>query len=293
MYNPQAGGKALPVEDLVSALVKRGAKVITQCTKDDDYAEALEKVCDFILIAGGDGTIEKVAKLIVHKPVPIAILPFGNANNIATSLNVETALDGIINNWKNRNFSKFSVGSILINREKEYFLESVGWGLFSEVLSKNKARKKKKKASAKTKDKVESGLNMLNESIKELRPSYYGILLDGKDYSGNYLWVEIMNTQSMGPQLNMAPDARHGDEFLDVVLVKEEDRENLELFLNIQNSQEVTNGFKIYKAKKIKVRSLESIHIDDEIYKPKSSDPSSQEWMEISLIPQFFWVINA
>ena len=294
MYNPQAGEKALEVEDLVSALEKRGAKVITQCTKDDDYAKALEHACDFILIAGGDGTIEKVAKLIVHKPTPIAILPFGNANNIAQSLNVETALDGIINNWKNKNFSKFSVGSILINQETHYFLESVGWGLFSEVLSKSKADKKKKEKSSTTReDKVGSGLSMLNQSVQEIQASNYSIFLDGKDYSGYYLWVEIMNTQSMGPQLKMAPEASHGDEFLDVVLVKEADRKNLELFLNTQNGQGNTNGFNILKAKKIRVNSRESIHIDDEFYKPKNSGPFHQEWLEISIIPQFFWVINA
>jgi diacylglycerol kinase family enzyme len=292
MYNPQAGEKSLPVDGLVSALEKRGAKVITQSTKADGYAKALEKVCDFILIAGGDGTIEKVAKLIVHNPVPIAILPFGNANNIAASLNVEMALDEIINNWKKRNFSKFSVGSILINGEKEYFLESVGWGLFSEVLSKSKEEKNKITASAKVEDKVESGLTLLNEEINELQPAFYEIQLDGMDYSGSYLWVEIMNTQSMGPQLKMAPEARHGDEFLDVVLIKEEDREKLKFFLN-ENRKSNGNGFRILKAKNIKTFSFESIHIDDEIYKPKKFDPSDQAWLEISLVPQFFWIINA
>src|SRR5690554_5575017 len=92
MYNPQAGTQEVPVTDIVAALIQKGAQVVAQCTKMDDYAKALEKTCDFILIAGGDGTVGKVVKLIIAKQVPIAILPFGNANNIATSLEVDTAV---------------------------------------------------------------------------------------------------------------------------------------------------------------------------------------------------------
>src|SRR5690606_22534972 len=138
MYNPQAGGSDLPVEELVNGLKRRGAKVFTQCTKEDDYTEALEKSCDFMLIAGGDGTIEKIAKKLVHKKIPIAILPFGNANNIAQSLDVDTALDVIVSSWLAKDFRKFSVGAILIDNESRYFLESAGWGLFAEMLNRIK-----------------------------------------------------------------------------------------------------------------------------------------------------------
>lgn len=301
MYNPEAGNKALQAEDVVTALKMRGAEVVTQCTKTENYPEALEKPCDFIIIAGGDGTIEKIAKLLVDNPVPIAILPFGNANNIAQSLNVETALDGILHSWKIKDFSKFSVGSISIDHESQNFLESVGWGLFAEVLSEIHLEKKYKKPKAveieadmeKEGNKVEKGLNKLAQVVKELRPTYYGIMVDGEDYSGHYLWVEIMNTQSMGPQLQLAPEAHHGDDYLDVFLVKEEDRQKLNLFLNSQDFDMKPHQFKTLKAKNILVKSQEPIHIDDEIYHPKRIPSGSGDWLEISLHPQHFWVINA
>ena len=290
MYNPQAGGSDLPVEELVNGLQKRGAKVFSQCTKEDDYTEALEKSCDFVLIAGGDGTIEKIAKKIVHKKVPIAILPFGNANNIAQSLDVDTALDAIVNSWLAKEFRKLSVGTILIDNESKYFLESVGWGLFAEVLNTIRSDKKKKQKDAiDKKDKVTSGLSRLSKALKELKPSYYELFLDGVDHSGDYLWVEIMNTQSMGPQLQLAPEASHGDEFLDVVIVTEDERESLDGFLNSQNGGENPHPFSTIKAKTIKVKSPEPIHIDDEIHQ---SSPD-KDWLEISLVSQYFWVINA
>lgn len=292
MYNPKAGNKGLAVEELVEGLTKRGAEVKTQDTKKDDYEETLEEKSDFIIIAGGDGTVEKLAKLMIHKKTPIAILPFGSANNIANSLDVEKTFDSIIKSWENKDFSKFSVGSIILNQKNKYFLESVGWGLFAEVLSKIKSKKKKRKKtpSSTKQSKVELGLNKLSEAVKDLQPSYYEILLDGEDRSGYYLWVEIMNTQSMGPQLQMAPDAKHGDDFLDVVLVKEEELENLKLFLNIHGQSGKNHDFKTLKAKNIRVKTLEPLHIDDEIFESKNPD---KDWLEISLFSQFFWVINA
>src|SRR5690554_5328450 len=145
MYNAQAGGNPLPVEDLVKRLEKRGAEVLAKDTKEDDYKNALEEPCDFILIAGGDGTIEKIAKKIIHRNVPVALLPCGNANNIAESLDVDTALSAIVNSWDKRDFRKFTVGSIAVDGERQEFLESVGWGLFANVLKEVKANKKDKK----------------------------------------------------------------------------------------------------------------------------------------------------
>src|SRR5690606_5750365 len=214
-----------------------------QNTKTDDYAEALETACDFVLIAGGDGTVGKVVKLIVAKQVPFAILPFGNANNIANSLKVDTALNTIIHSWQQRDFKKFSIGTITTDQKKEYFLESVGWGLFADVLSTIKSEKKQGKKNGNSRRKVEEGLTHLLKAVGEMQASYYHIMLDGKDHSGNYLWVEVMNTRSMGPKLLMAPEALHEDEFLDVVLVREGEEENLKAFIHRQNNEEENNHF--------------------------------------------------
>lgn len=292
LYNPTAGEKELQVDTLVKGLHARGAEVIIQSTKDDDYEKVLDLSPDFVIIAGGDGTVEKLTKKLVDKNIPIAILPAGSANNIANSLNVEATLDGIINSWHSKNFCKFSMGMVVVEQNKDYFLESVGWGLFSEVLSKTKTEKKnqKKNSSSSQKDKVESGLDKLSQSLEDLQASYIDIFLDGKDYSGDYLWVEIMNTQSMGPQLKLAPEAKAGDDFLDVVLVKEDEREILKEFIDNQSEEGPNPYFKTIKSKQIKVKTSETFHIDDEIHKGVKED---KRWAKISLFYRYFWVINA
>ena len=60
-----AGGDGLPLKDLEKSLKKRGAKVTVQNTKEEGYAKTLNKDADFVVIAGGDGTIEKVSRLMV------------------------------------------------------------------------------------------------------------------------------------------------------------------------------------------------------------------------------------
>lgn len=293
MYNPEAGGSALPKEDLVRGLERRGATVLAQDTKEEGYEKSLEHPCDFILIAGGDGTIEKVAKkiIMIDKGVPLALLPFGNANNIAGSLKVDTTLDGIVAGWINKDFRRFSVGSINMAGSNKKFFESVGWGLFAEVLKGVKEEKKRNLVpQVAGKDKVESGLKRLTQAVQDLQPSFYQVFLDEVDYSGYYLWVEVMNTQSMGPQLQLAPEASHGDDFLDVVLIKEDERSKLEFFFNVQQGQNERDNFNSIKAKNIKIHSDQPIHIDDEIIQ---ADGSAARWSEINLIPQFFLVLNA
>src|SRR5690606_19692374 len=159
---------------------------------------------------------------------------------IANSLEVDTALDAITLSWQRKNFKQFSIGTLATDLKKEYFMESEGWGLFADVLSKIKS---KKKDTNKTKRKVEEGLNNLSKDISEIQESYYQIILDGNNHSRNYLWVEVMNTRSMGPKLLMAPEALHEDEFLDVVLVREGEEENLKAFIHRQNNEEENNHF--------------------------------------------------
>lgn len=292
MYNPKAGGSTLPVEDLVSLLEQRGASVLTQDTKADDYKEALDYGCDFIIVAGGDGTIEKVAKKVINKgmTVPIAILPFGNANNIAGSLEVDTAIHSIIDSWEKKEYRKFRVGTVALGEVSKFFFESVGWGLFSEVLHEVEAEKEKQiQPPNQSQDKVKSGMQRLARMVSAIEPAFYQIFIDGEDLTGYYLWVEVMNTQSIGPRLRLAPEAKHGDEYLDVVLIRENERSLLEHFISRQKGDNDKDLFAPIKAQKIKIRTDQVCHVDDEV---SSAKDVSGVWVELSLLPESIYILN-
>lgn len=293
VYNPQAGATSFPLEDLVKGMEKRGAEVLVHDIKEDDYEHALDHPCDFMVIAGGDGTIETIAEKVMNldKDIPFAILPCGNANNIAGSLDVDTAIGAIVDSWQQQAFRNFTVGTIRIGDSEKKFFESVGWGLFAEVLQEVKAEKKAEiQPPIASKDKVKYGLEKLSQAVKELQPSFYQVILDGQDYSGYYLWVEVMNTQSMGPRLQLAPDAKHGDRYLDVILIKENERGQLGTFLTVQRGENQGDLFNSFKARNIRIRCSQVMHIDDKL---QPVEEGAEEWAEISLLPEPLRILNA
>ncbi|TVZ52843.1 diacylglycerol/lipid kinase family protein [Dokdonia sp. Hel_I_53] len=67
-------------------------------TSGDDDAEDIKKLLretnyDRVVVAGGDGTIRMVAKLLLHSDLILGILASGSANGLATSLEYPTELD--------------------------------------------------------------------------------------------------------------------------------------------------------------------------------------------------------
>ena len=90
IHNPKAG--SLDVEllpKLISALgevVSLDIEQLGEAGGPLQYAEANH--CDWIAVAGGDGTVESVASNLVGTPFPLGIIPAGTFNNFARSLDL-------------------------------------------------------------------------------------------------------------------------------------------------------------------------------------------------------------
>jgi YegS/Rv2252/BmrU family lipid kinase len=55
---------------------------------------ALERGCDLVIAAGGDGTVSEVAEALVHSDVPLGIIAVGTANVLARELGLPLDLEG-------------------------------------------------------------------------------------------------------------------------------------------------------------------------------------------------------
>jgi diacylglycerol kinase family enzyme len=66
----------------------------------------------------------------------------------------------------------------------------------------------------------------------ETEPECLKMTLDGKELSGDFLVLEIMNISHVGPGLNLAPNADPGDRLLDVVHARADRRAALLEWLN-------------------------------------------------------------
>ena len=99
IHNPDAGSDDLPCgEEPVDLIRRAGHQLVYQSSKDSHWKTALNKPADLIAVAGGDGIVGAVAKLMIGKGTPIAVLPLGTANNIAKTLNLmDVSLAQLIN----------------------------------------------------------------------------------------------------------------------------------------------------------------------------------------------------
>jgi diacylglycerol kinase (ATP) len=102
----------------------------------------LAKPCDLIAVAGGDGTVGKVARCVIGSRTPIAVLPMGTANNVANGLGVAgRPLEELIEGWKSARCVNFDVGLAKGPWGSQHFIEGFGIGLFAETMSRLKEGK--------------------------------------------------------------------------------------------------------------------------------------------------------
>jgi diacylglycerol kinase (ATP) len=221
VHNPKAGSEEHEGEDFIKALKKAGHKAIYQSAKEKGIGKALKKRVDLILVAGGDGTVTKVARRLVamKSEIPLAVLPVGTANNFARSLGFCLSKKELIEQLNDGKCGTFDVGLARGPWGKRYFFEGAGAGLFADYLRAPKKNEPKSKAET-----MRRHVKELRRRLQSYRARQWQIELDGSDLSGRYLLWHAMNIRSVGPVLTLAADAKTTDGTFDFVGAREEDR---------------------------------------------------------------------
>src|SRR6185295_14113308 len=87
LHNEGAGDDNQPDGKALRKLLRDAGHDVEYCdARDETWAAALEKPADVVAVAGGDGTVGRVAKKLIGRDIPVAPLPFGTANNISKTL---------------------------------------------------------------------------------------------------------------------------------------------------------------------------------------------------------------
>lgn len=274
LHNPTAGDEEHDRDWLIELLRSNGFECRYSSTKKKDW-KGFDEDADFIVIAGGDGTIGKISREMLDRKMidklwPIAIIPLGTANNIASSLGISQAPELLVAEWKGGKIKKFDVGRISHIEEAHFFLESFGYGLFPYMIQEMKKRNKEKKIED-TSEKIMAALELLLELTISYEPRQCRLQIDGEDYSGNYILAEIMNTKSIGPNLILSPGADPGDGYLDVVLISENEKDKFISYLQQKiNGSNLDYDFKVIRSKQLTISwDGTHVHVDDEVLKLK------------------------
>jgi diacylglycerol kinase family enzyme len=94
---------------------------------------------DAIAAAGGDGTVNGVASLLVGNKTPLGVLPFGTFNHFAKDLGIPLDLDGAAAVIAAGKTKKIDVGAV----NDEYFINNSSIGIYPKIVKHRDSKKEK------------------------------------------------------------------------------------------------------------------------------------------------------
>lgn len=216
IHNPTAGGGEHTAERLVGAIERAGYAVAYFSSKEARISRVLDRPCDIVAVAGGDGTIRKVAIRAKPDGPPLAILPLGTANNIAKSLGVAGQPARLIAGWKEAAERTYHP----IEAEGEWgcrrLIEGIGFGAIARAVE----------AMSDVHPPPEEARQRFCEFVMEAAPVELDIVCGEATVSGAFVSVEITTIPLVGPNLLLAPKADPSERRIEISCVPaaEEDR---------------------------------------------------------------------
>jgi diacylglycerol kinase (ATP) len=268
IHNPSAGDQEAAVEDLITSVRDCGHEVVYHSSKEVDLDEVLGRPGDLVVAAGGDGTVRKVAQRLLGRDVAMTVLPMGTANNIAKTLGLAGSSDRLIASWEHGRTRPFDVGIVAAPWGQALFLEGMGLGVFTHVMSAIEAEADAEMAPPQTaEDELRRDLRVLGRELPDYEGHPLQIRLDEEDLSGRFLLLEAMNIKSVGPRLSLAPAADPSDGCLDLVLLAEDERQDFSKYVAHRLAgNEYPSGLRVCSGEHLEISWAGSpVHIDDRI----------------------------
>lgn len=284
LHNPEAGSEEYGKKALVSALIEAGHEPVYQSSKSKGVKKALRKKIDLALVAGGDGTVGKIARRLIGRDLPMSVLPLGTANNLARTLGFDASVYTLISQLRKGASVGFDTGRARGPWGKRRFFESMGAGLFADYLREPRTHERE---AASKEEEMKRHVRALQRRLEDQPVRDWEIELDGVDRSGGYLLWEAMNIRSLGPILTLARQARSDDGRLHFVAAREEDRGPLLDYLEARlTSKRSTAPLPLHSFKKMRVRRARAaLHFDDKVWPEEDEKWPSPSELRITAEP--------
>lgn len=243
IYNPFSGEGTIlnKIDKIIEIHEERDYQIVPfRISKNKGIKEALEIVDEsysYILIAGGDGTVDILINAMKEKGLnlPIGILPVGTANDFGKFINMPQDIEKACEQILSSEPVKVDIGKI----NERYFINVASTGLFTDV-------------SQKTDVALKNTIGKLAYYIKGIEelPNFrkLKIKLKSKEvsYDGEMYLMLIFNGQTAG-NFKLATRSSAMDGFLDVIVIKAvQIFEILPLFIKVLKGEHLDSNKVIY-----------------------------------------------
>lgn len=286
VHNPGAGAQGEHDQEGLMALLREAGHTPRYVSaKDKAWKSSLDESADVVAVAGGDGTVARVAKAMLGRDVPVAPLPAGTANNISRTLGLAGRhWEGLARAWGEARRMKLDVGIAEGPWGSRPFVEGVGAGLFACLLSDEDPERKLAQHKPPN-ERVAHALAMLKKRSLDCAPLELKGTLDGEEVYGRCLLAEVLNIPYVGPNLFLAPDSKPGDGFFDVIIVTEAERDRLKNYLETwQENRERLAVLPSRRGKHLRVEWTGfELHIDDELWPEEGARPGGSGMIDLRI----------
>lgn len=255
ILNPHAGSVE-DVKHVEAALQRLGdVKLLTTERPGDGLniaREAVEQGCEFVVAAGGDGTINEVVNgLAGHfDRAVLGVLPVGTGNDFARSIGVPTEIDAAVDLLLHRQTRPLDVVRVSSDEVRHFINVSAGGfsGLVDEKLTEELKRSWGPLAY----------LRSAAEALPDLTDYHTFITFDDDEQHEVKTYnIVIANARYVAGGIPIAPQARLDDGLVDVLVVPAASMPQLALLVpQVLLGQHLTSDLiKFRRARKVRVES--------------------------------------
>ena len=169
--------------------------------------QAVEEGVDVVVAVGGDGTVNEIARCLIHTNTALGIIPCGSGNGLARHLFIPMNPEGALQVLSTCTIEALDYG--MINETPFFCTCGVGFDAFvSSKFAKSERR----------------GLltyidNTLREGLR-YKPDTYEIEIDGETQHYKAFLIACANASQYGNNVFIAPQASMSDGLMDVTIME-------------------------------------------------------------------------
>lgn len=265
-YNPMSGSRFVSrhLDSIIKKFQEMGVLVTAYRIPefDKNLGSIMKNGYDFIIGAGGDGTLSQVVQEMLEAKIniPFFAIGAGTCNNftrnidVSTRINSESQIYQIIDEVYSGKLKKIDVGIV---NDEQIFLTSLAGGVFTDT-------------SFSTDKNLKLMMGPLAYYLKpftelsNIKAYAIEVDLDGKIYKENVYMFLLLNGKSVGNFTNFIDMANISDGVMELVLIKESPTlEIANLFFSIIKGEDITvhDNILVLRGNKFKIKTAEDMPI--------------------------------